>query len=463
MKSLTFLIVAASFFVSSCASGPRFSTTATPAFHLRPYQEETLPNGLKLIFITETSLPRVSFELMVKTGTASEPQSLPGLHAMATSLLDQGTKTKKALEIADSFAQIGVDFSAMPAPDYTFLTASGLSIYATDALKLFSEVVMTPSFDRKELERLRAQRIAEIAKSQDQPHSFADEMFDREVYGSHPYSNPVVGTKDGIRKMKRDDLAKYYEKHFRPGNSMLAVVGAVDDNIKAEVRKIFGAWPIGAPLGVEKMDPPDSPNKNLKLVSKRDLKQTQIRIGHLGIRRNDPDFMPLRIANLVLGGSFSSRLNQRVRDDLGLTYSIHSASDPRLDRGSFEISTFTRNEKAGETIKETLAVLDEFVQRGITENELNSAKALMIGQFPASIETPDRLAATIMVLRRYGIEDDYLRNYNQIVSRVTVKDVNDAIRKHINPEKLKIVVYADRSQVMAGLKNVGSWTIEEIK
>lgn len=430
-------------------------------FVLRTYQEESLPNGLRLIFIEDQSLPRISLDLMVKSGSVSEP--VPGLNSMVAHLLDQGTKSKRAPDIADAFAQIGAEYSPMAGQDFTLLSANGLSIYRKDLLQLFNEVIMTPVFDGKELERLRARRLAEIVKAQDHPGGYADQMLDREIFGHHPYSYPVIGNKGGVRKIKRQDLLSFYDKNYRPGNSILAVVGAFDEPFRAEVKKLFGAWPAGATVTPVQPGQPDGPKKLMRLVSKSDLKQTQIRMGHVGIRRTDPDYMPLRMANLILGGSFESRLNQRVRDDLGLTYSIGSSSDGRLDRGSFEISTFSRNEKAAETIRESIAVLKDFVQKGVTEVELNAAKALMIGQFPASIETPDRLAVNLMILRRYGIPDTYLTEFNQNVRRITVAQVNEAIRKHIQPDRMKIVVYADKTLVLTSLKVMGDWSVEELK
>lgn len=430
---------------------------------LRPFQEETLPNGLKVIFIPDQSLPRLSMELMVKAGTATEHQGAAGMNALVASLLDQGTKSRKAPDIADTFAQIGVDYGAGPGQDFTVVSAAGLALYQKDFLNLYSDVIMHPAFERREFERVRSRHLAEIVKAQDQPSSYADEILDHEIFGNHPYSYPVIGTKESLKKMKREDIVHYYEKYYRPGNSILSVVGAFDDNFKNEVKKVFSAWPAGGKIAEDKLDQPDGPKKILKIVSKNDLKQTQIRMGHVGIRRTDPDYMALRMANLILGGSFESRLNQRVRDDLGLTYSIHSSSEARLDRGAFQISTFTRNEKAAETIRESLNVLKEFVQKGVTEPELAAGKALMVGQFPASIETPDRLATNLMVLRRYGISDDYLAHFNKNVGQITVAQVNDAIRRHLQPDRLKIVVYADKSIVLTSLKSMGDWTVEDAK
>jgi zinc protease len=171
--------------------------------------------------------------------------------------------------------------------------------------------------------------------------------------------------------------------------------------------------------------------------------------------------MELRLANLILGGGFVSRLNSKVRDDLGLTYSIFSQFDTKKQRGTFVISTFTRNDKVGETIKNTREIFSQFVAQGITEPELAAAKAVLTGQFPMAIETTDRLALNLMLLRLYGVSDSYLKNFLKDVNAITVAQVNEAIHKHFSVENLKTVVYADQSKVGKQLKALGPVTVQK--
>lgn len=443
--------------VVSCSSAPKANTQAEAGFKLRPFQEETLPNGLRLIFINDQSLPRVSFQMMVQAGTVFEPTDKGGLTALTFGVLDQGTTKKSALELADAFAQIGAEFGAQPGADMSFISASGISPSRSEMLKLYHEVIVGPTFAQKELDRRRSQYQAALQKALDQPQGFTDQVFDQTLFGQHPYGRNALGTPASLKAIQRQDLVQYYQTWVQPKNSILAVVGQIDEAFMNEVRATMANWKESTVLPSAPVRPAVSEGAIQKLVTKKDLQQTQIRMGHLGIQRSDPDFLKLRLASLILGGAFGSRLNQRVRDDLGLTYSIHSSSDARLDRGAFEVNTFTRNEKAAETIAETRKVLAAFVKDGVTQQELDSSKALMIGQFPSALETPDRLAYNLLVLRRYGIGDDYLSQYNQRVGAVTLAEVNAAIHKHIKPEMLRIVVYGDQEKVGAALKAMGSW------
>ena len=190
-----------------------------------------------------------------------------------------------------------------------------------------------------------------------------------------------------------------------------------------------------------------------KVENKPSAQQTQIRIGHIGLKRSHPDYMSVRLANFILGGDFTSRLNQRIRDDLGLTYSISSSFDFRLNEGPFLISTFSRHDVVGKVLEETLKMMNDFVDKGVTEQELNTAKSVFKGQFPAVIETADRYAGNINALRFYGVGEAYLANFNQLVSAVSVKQVNEAIKKYFKTQNLTVVLYTDKEKVMSQLKN----------
>lgn len=444
----------------SCSSTPKPAATG---FTLRPFTEERLPNGLVLLVIRDSSLPRISLQMMVKTGGIYESKDVAGISALTFGVLDQGTKKRKALDVADAFAQIGSEFGAQSGDDMSFVSASGISPNRSELLKLFSEVVTEPAFDSSEIERRKSQQMAAITKALDQPQSYADQVYEQALFENHPYASPRLGTLASVKALKRADVVKWYQEWLRPENSVVALVGQVDDAFVAEVRETLGRWRAAGVAGQEPKRPVVGTTALKRLVTKKDLKQTQIRIGQLGLQRTDADFMKMRMGALILGGAFASRLNQHIRDDLGLTYSIYSSSDARLDRGAFEITTFTRNEKAAETIRETMKMLKDFSEKGVNQREVDSAKALMIGQFPASLETPDRMAYNLLVLRRYGISDDYLRNFHQNVNAITLQDLNASIKKNVNPDQMRIVVYGDQAIIGESLKSVGEFEVQAAK
>lgn len=450
----------AAFALASCASSPK---TAAPGFQLRAFTEERLPNGLLFLVIPDPSLPRVSLQMMVKTGGIYESKDRAGVSALTFGVLDQGTKKRKALQVADAFAQIGAEFGAQSGDDMSFVSASGIAPNRSELLKLFYEVISEPAFEAAEIERRKSQQLAAIHRALDQPQGYADQVYEEALFENHPYASPKLGTMESVKALRRADVVKWYQDWVQPANAVVALVGQVDDAFVQEVKNTLGKWRAQGPAGQEPARPAVGTQPLMRLVTKKDLKQTQIRIGQLGLKRTDEDFMKMRMAALILGGAFASRLNQHIRDDLGLTYSIHSMSDARLDRGAFEITTFTRNEKAADTIRETMKMLRDFAAKGVTQRELDAAKALMIGQFPTALETPDRLAYNLLVLRRYGIGDDYLRDFHRNVNAVTLGELNAAIREHVQPDQMRIVVYGDEGVIGESLKTVGEFQVLQAK
>lgn len=445
--------------VNSKANGEAKKTE----FTLREFQEEVLPNGLKILFIEDKALPRVSLNMMVKVGANQDPQELEGLSHLTGWLLEDGTTQRSATKLADDFAAMGTELQASVTHETSSVAASCLSPQKERLLDLFSEVILSPGYATREIERKRAQSLSALEKMVENPGGYADQLLNESIFQKHPYGRLVIGSASSLKKIGKSDIVKHYFKYYRPNNSLLAVVGSFDEKFRQAVRAKFAKWQAHE---VESSSFPEEKGAvatKIRLVSKSGLKQAQIRFGQLGIRRTDPDFLKLRLANVILGGAFESRLNQRVRDDLGLTYSISSQFDARKDRGSFEISTFSRNEKAGEAIRETLVELNKFAQRGVTSKELESAKALLIGQFPVAIETSDRLAFNLMVLRYYGVSDDYLRNFVPEVQAISLSDVNEAIKKHFHPDQMSIVVFADQNTVAEQLKAIRSVEIELVK
>lgn len=459
MKKISLAVVA--MMLASCASSLKPATSA--GFQLREFREETLPNGLQLLIIPDPSLPRVSLQMMVKTGGLFESKDKAGLSALVFGVLDQGTKKKKALQLADAFAQIGSEFSAQSGDDMSFISASGISPNRHELLKLYYEVLSEPAFAQAEIDRRKSQHAAAIQKALDQPQSYADQVYEQTLFEAHPYGFGKLGTLETLKALKRADIVKYYQDWIQPSNAVIAVVGQLDEAFIADVKSTLGRWKAQGPLGKVPVRPTVSRTPLMKLVTKKDLKQTQIRIGQIGLKRVDPDFMKMRMAALILGGAFASRLNQHIRDDLGLTYSIYSNSDARLDHGAFEINTFTRNEKAAETIRETMKMVKDFGEKGATQRELDAAKALMVGQFPSALETPDRLAYNLLVLRRYGIGDDYLRNFHTNVNAMTLTDLNQAIARNVKYDQFRVVVYGDQAVIGESLKSVGTFEIQPAK
>jgi zinc protease len=208
---------------------------------------------------------------------------------------------------------------------------------------------------------------------------------------------------------------------------------------------------------------PEVKGRQLLVVDRSDLKQSEIRFGHAGIQRNHPDYLALKVANMVLGGNFSSRLMKEIRVKRGLTYGVRSRFDTGVFVGPFEIEVATRHDKVGETVTETLRVLKEFTEGGLTQAELDMARVYLIGQFVEGMETPEAVARTTLALRLYGIPDSYLKEYISLLGDLKLADVNAAIRRNLHPDNIKVLVYSKKSEVLEQLKALGTVEVKSYK
>lgn len=424
-------------------------------FVLRPFFEKTLPNGLRLLFIEDKNLPYISYYLMFKTGSTSDPIGYAGLSSIVAELLEKGTSKRNAEKVAEQLGLLGADFDASSSPDFSTISTAALSTDSRALLDIFEEIVLQPAFSDGEVERVRKQILAGIEKRVDSPDAFADMAWDDYLYDTHAYARPVSGTLRSVKAIKRRHVIKHYLHHYRPGNAMMAVIGQWDESLVSEIERRFGGWE-ARPLPDEPQPAWQGPKDiQIRVVDKPGLAQTQIRIGNKGIRRKNDDFLTLRVANTILGGAFASRLNSRIRKDLGLTYSIYSGFDARADEGAFEISTFTKNESTGQTVTEALAILKTYKEKGVTSEEVAAAKGYMRGVFPTTIETAEKLANSLLLLRRYGVPDSYLGDYLEKLDDISTSDVNRVIKKYFDDRNLKILIYSEAPKVVPQLQSLG--------
>ena len=419
---------------------------------LRPYEERELSNGLKLILVNDVSLPYVSFSISLKTGSNVDPSDSSGLSNFVSDLLETGTAKRTAPQIATDLSKLASDFDSSVSNDYTFLSSSCLSEDADPLLEIFHDLVTQASFSNSEIERKRKDLIANATKSQDSPEGFAEKAWVQYLYGEHPYSHSSIGKVSSLQKITKKQIIQHYLKYYRPNNATLTIVGKYTPELIQKAENLFGAWQSRelTPLVYPALDKIEG-LKTL-IVDKKSLVQAQIRIGNFGIKRSSEDFLTLRIANTILGGAFSSRLVDRVRKELGLTYSISSGFDAKTDRGPFEISTFTKISSVGLTIEETLKVLKRFHNQGVTPEEAEMAKGYLKGIFPAAIETAEKFAHNLVLLKLYGIEDTYLSQYISNVDRTSTDEINAVIRKYFDEKNLKILVYGPVEEIKEQLR-----------
>jgi predicted Zn-dependent peptidase len=333
------------------------------------------------------------------------------------------------------------------------------------ALALFADVALRPSFPAAELERRRQERLTGLLQLKDRAPAIADRAFATTLYGSgHAYGRALTGTEGSTRSITRADLQRLYRSYVRPGNATLVVVGDVrPDDVAARVQRLFGAWQGGAATAPRLGTPPAAGATAVYLVDKPGAAQSSFRIGTVGVARSTEDYFPLLVMNTILGGSFTSRLNQNLRETRGYTYGAQSGFSMRRTAGPFqaraEVVTAKTDSALLEFMKELRAIRDT-----VPAAELAKAKQFLQLQLPGDFETTRDIAAQLVPLVAYGLPLDYYNGYVQSVERVTQADVQRVAERYVDPARLAVVIVGDRKTVEPGLRalGVGPVTVREV-
>ena len=428
-----------------------------------PYEIQTLPNGLQVVVVLHHEQPAVTMRLLVRSGTASDPKDKLGQAHLAASLLDQGTVTKSAEQVNDAVDFIGGAMGAGAGTDLTFVNMVVMKDSFDAGLRMLSEMARQPAFAPGEIERQRQQMLSGQQVSREDPEYIANSVFDRLVYGFHPYGMPANGTAQTIAGLTRDDLVAFHTRFFVPNNAILAIVGDVTaDEAFAAAKKVFGDWAKRDMPPQTFIDPPDPTRRGI-VVNKPGSVQTEIRVGHLGIPRQHPDYMAVNLAIRILGGEGSNRLHQVLRTERALTYGAQANMDTLKQAGDFEAETNTRTDATGEVLR---LIVDEFwrLQRErVGERELDGAKAYLTGSFPLTIETPESIAMQVVNALFYGLPLEQLQTFRERVNAVTVDDIQRVARDLLRPDRLSVVLVGDAAAFASQLKGVGFGTFETVE
>lgn len=452
MKLLKCFLIISLGFIASCSTGDKASNFSP----LKNFKEQTLSNGIHVLYVKEDKLPYLSFSLMGFTGSASDPKGMYGVTAATVNLLTKGTQLKSAVKLNEEIETLGADLDTTVEKEFFNVSLEGLSWYEDKLLSLFSEILLKPKFTSQELSRYKERTSARIQQSLDQASYLASEILENKLYQNHPFGHREIGTLQGIQNITVKSLANHYERMLSPKQLWIVVVGKYSDALPSKIEAIFSKVKASQSLNVSYPELQALKGKNILIVDKPDAAQAEIRIGHYGIMRSNSDYQATSLANSILGQGFTSRLVDRIRDQLGLTYNISSGFDVRKNRGFFQISTFTQNERVGQTLDETLKIFAKFQQEGVTSKELRLAQDYMVGKFPLLLETPEKLAYNLMILRFFGISDDYLNDYKSNVRGVDLKTANQAIQKHFDPENMQIVILGNKAVIESQIRNLGT-------
>jgi zinc protease len=420
-----------------------------------PYAFKTLANGLQVVAVSHHEQPAVSLRLIVRAGAAQDPENRPGIASLAATLLDQGTTTRSAEQIATAIDSIGGAMGTGAGPDLSFIQAIVMRDSLNVGLDLVSDVAQHPAFATDEIERQRQQSLSGMRVSYDDPEFLANMVFDRLVYGFHPYGRPQSGTPDTLTALTRDDLLAFHQKWFGANNAILAIVGDVtSEEAFAGAERAFGSWAKAPAASVKAIEPPP-PTRRVVVIDKPGAVQTEIRVGNLAIPRKHDDFMAMDLAAKVLGGEGANRLHRVLRSERGLTYGASADFNALKQAGALVAQTNTRSETTGETLRLMVDEVWKMIRDRVGGRELEGAQEYLTGSFPLTIETPSQIALQILNAVFFGLNMNDLQTYRERVNAVTVDDVQRVSRNYLHPDKLTVVLVGDASAFVKQLPGAG--------
>ncbi len=432
----------------------------TPHYAPPSFERRRLRNGLELRIVERHDLPIVTLDLVFKSGETSTPKGKEGLASIAVGLIDEGTKTRDALQIAGELAEIGSSLGAAGELESSTVSLTTLARHLNHALDLYADVILNASFPEKQLERLKVQRLAQLKARADDAEQTAEAIFPRLIYGpDHAYGRPELGTATSVQSISRDDVVAFCSKIMVPANAELVVVGDVQpDSIAAALESRLGGWA----AGVAPPQPPTSvanalavARSTIFLVDKPAAAQTVLTLGRIGAARKSPDVFALSLMNAVLGGQFVSRINMNLREDKGYSYGAESSFSFLRGPGPFQAVATVQTAVTKESVVELFRELTNIAgERPVTDAELAFAKQRMIQGFPHRFETTFGVAGQLAILIAEDLPDDEFVRYQARVEAVTKAKVDRVAREYITPEKMAILVVGDRSKVEGPLKSL---------
>jgi predicted Zn-dependent peptidase len=436
-----------------------------PKVVLPPIVTRQLPNGLKLMIVEQHELPLADFVLLVGSGSTADPANKPGIANLLSAMLREGTTTRKSLEIADQISFLGIRLSPASSWESSTLSLHTPTAQLDSALALFADVALHPSFPANEFERVRKTQLTELLQLRDQGAAIASIAFPAIIYGSaHPYGAPAQGTEASVKALTTGDLQSYYQANFRPNNATLIVVGDVTPaQVEQKINALFGNWQRADIPQLNYSEPPKSGTTTIYLIDKPGAAQSSFRIGAVGVPRSTQDYFALTVMNTILGGSFTSRLNQNLRETRGYTYGAGSRFDMRRAAGPFLASAEIVTAKSDSALLEFMKELNG-IRQPVPPAELSRAKRYLQLQLPGNFETTQQIAAALVPVALYGLPLDYFNNYVQNVEAITQADVARVAQQYINPGSLAVVIVGDRKTIEQGLRsaNVGPILIRDI-
>jgi zinc protease len=439
---------------ATAASTHRPVPGATRPYHFPRFERRKLANGVQLLVAPIQKLPLVTIIALADAGAVCEAPGREGLAQLTAKLLLEGTAEYDGAALMDRFERLGATVESHADWDIAAVTVTALSQNVRKALALLGDVLRAPAFREREVERLKAEREAELLQLQAEPRGLADELFTRFLYApASRYARPDGGDTESVAAITRADIERFYRARYQPSSLTFIAAGDLSaERAEALLSETLGDWRGTDVATVATSDAPARTTRAVHVVAKADAPQSELRIGHVGIPRTHPDYFCAVVMNAVLGGLFSSRINLNLREAHGYTYGAFSSFDWRRQSGPFAVSTAVRSDVTDASAREVIFEIDRMRRERINNDELSLATSYLDGVFPIRYETTAAIAAALANMAIYGLPEDFYDRYRERVRAISSDDVLDAAHKHLQADALQIVVVGDPAVVVAPLE-----------
>lgn len=428
-----------------------------------PFEELQIENGLRVIIVEYGSQPIANVNLYVYSGAVAEPAERAGLAGLVAEVVSKGTATRSAQAISETIEGVGGQLNSSAGNDWLTISASVLSEHLPLAFDLVSDVALRPAFPEQEVTVARRRMLSGLQAQLGQPSAIAERQFLLDVYGpAHPYGiSAVPGTVEAIT---REEMVRFHQENFTADNALLVVSGVVDRaTVEALARQHFGDWRRGAPPAPTLPQPSVLDQTRISLVHRPGSVQSNIRIGHLAIRPDNPDFFPLTVLNKIVGGGTDARLFQILREEKGWTYGAYSQFTRPRDIGYFVANAEVRTEVTDSALVEMLHQLNRIRDERVPVEEFEGAKSFLAGSFPLRIETAGQIGGQIATARLLGVPVEYMTEFRDRILGVSPEDVQRVAREYVRPDRAAVVVVGDARELLAPLQAIAPVVLYDVE
>ncbi len=419
-------------------------------------ERATLDNGLRVVLVEHRELPVVQVQFVLRSGADADNTEKAGVARLTADMLDEGTKNRTSLQIADELDFIGASVATSATYDASIGSLLTLKEHLPKAMTILSDIILYPNFPENEFERLKSELLTDLLAQKVRTDIIAGNIFNAKIFGSqHSYSQSIDGSEETVQKIILNDIKEFYNKHYSPNNASIIIVGDITKNeAVAVVKKFFGKWEKKEIAQLKLFNPQISTENKIYLMNKDNAPQSQIRIGNIGIERRSPDFYAVNILNQILGAS-NGRLFLNLREAKGYTYGAYSNFAMRKSAGPFTAYAGVKTEVTDSALIEFIKEFNRLRDELVPQAEFDMYKTAVIQRLPRIFETPTQIAGQLMALELFNLPDDFFSTLVDKYKAITPVDIKRVAQKYLHPKNLTVVVVGDGKKIKEKIEKLG--------